>query len=357
MADYGYNRDKKRGKKQIVIGLLCDQSGEPVSVEVFEGNTADLSTFESQVRKAADRFGCQRVTFVGDRGMIKSGQIKDLSSAGFHYITAITKAQIRALIKRDVIQLGLFDQQLCEVGQDGVRYVLRKNPVRAKEMADSRESRLAALMALATKQNQYLSAHRLADVHKAWRLVIDKCSQLGLSDWVTVRTEERQVVVTVDEEYLRDLAELDGCYALKTDLPREAADAQTIHDRYKDLAMLERAFRTMKTGHLEVRPVFVRSATRTRGHVLVVMLAYLLVRALGRAWAGLGCTVEEGLDHLKRLCAMELSIKGGASCFQLPTPDELTAPLFKALDLRLPVALPKMARRVVSKKASRNLAN
>lgn len=356
LADYGYNRDKKRGKKQIVIGLLCDQSGEPVSVQVFEGNTADLSTFESQVRKAADRFGCQRVTFVGDRGMIKSGQIKDLSSAGFHYITAITKTQIRALIKRDVMQLGLFDQQLCEVGQEGVRYILRKNPIRAKEMSESRESRLAALRALATRQNQYLSDHRRADAHKAWRLVIDKCDQLGLLDWVSVRAENRQVIITVDQEYLRELAELDGCYALKTDLPREAADTQTIHDRYKDLAMVERAFRTMKTGHLEVRPVFVRSATRTRGHVLVVMLAYLLVRALGRAWAGLGCTVEEGLDHLKRLCAMELSIKGGASCFQLPAPDHLTAPLLKTLGLRLPAAWPKMARRVVSKKASPKLA-
>jgi len=89
LANYGYNRDKKRGKKQIVIGLLCDEKGEPVSIEVFEGNTADLSTFESQVKKASERFGCERVTFVGDRGMIKSGQIENLSEAGFHYITAI----------------------------------------------------------------------------------------------------------------------------------------------------------------------------------------------------------------------------------------------------------------------------
>ena len=110
----GYNRDKKTGKKQIVIGLLCDEEGEPVSTEVFAGNTADLSTFESQVKKAAGRFGCGRVTFVGDRGMIKSGQIEDLSKAGFHYITAITKAQIRSMIKNGVFQLGLFDEHLCE---------------------------------------------------------------------------------------------------------------------------------------------------------------------------------------------------------------------------------------------------
>ena len=85
LADWGYNRDKKRGKKQIVIGLLCDEAEAPVSVEVFEGNTNDLSTFESQVKKTTSRFGCKRVTMVGDRGMIKSGQIADISKAGFHY--------------------------------------------------------------------------------------------------------------------------------------------------------------------------------------------------------------------------------------------------------------------------------
>ena len=104
LADWGYSRDKKRGKKQIVIGLLCDDEGDPVSPEVFTGNTSDLSTFESQVKKAAHRFGCERVTFVGDRGMIKSGQIEDLSEAGFHYITAITKSQIRSLIKQGVFK-------------------------------------------------------------------------------------------------------------------------------------------------------------------------------------------------------------------------------------------------------------
>jgi hypothetical protein len=90
LADWGYNRDKKRGKKQIVIGLLCDEEGEPVSVEVFAGNTADPQTFCDQVKKVAERFGCRRVTFVGDRGMIKSAQVEELESVDFHYITAIT---------------------------------------------------------------------------------------------------------------------------------------------------------------------------------------------------------------------------------------------------------------------------
>ena len=124
LGAYGYNRDGKKGKKQIVIGLLCDQQGEPVSTEVFRGNTQDTATFASQVKKASQRFACERVTFVGDRGMIKSGQIEDLSKAGFHYITAITKPQIETLLKTGLLQMALFDDTLCEVEQVGVQAVL-----------------------------------------------------------------------------------------------------------------------------------------------------------------------------------------------------------------------------------------
>src|ERR1022692_1817745 len=125
-------------RKQIVIGLLCDEEGVPVSTEVFRGNTQDPKTFGAQVRKASQRFGCERVTFVGDRGMIKSGQIEELSQAGFHYITAITKPQIETLLSGGVLQMALFDDSLCEVEQERVRYVLRRNPVRAEEIAATR---------------------------------------------------------------------------------------------------------------------------------------------------------------------------------------------------------------------------
>jgi len=350
LADWGYNRDKKRGKKQIVIGLLCDENGEPVSTEVFEGNTADLSTFASQVKKTSMRFGCERVTFVGDRGMIKSGQIEDLSTAGFHYITAITKSQIRAMIKRDVIQLGLFDEKLCEIKHEGVRYLLRRNPIRADEIAKTRASKLAAVRDMAEKQNEYLTGHPRADQFKAWQKVLEKASHLGLSDWVTVKAKDRHIQIEVDEEYVAEMAELDGCYVIKTDLPVEAADMGTVHARYKDLAQVETAFRTMKTGHLEVRPVYVRTAAHTQGHVLVVMLAYLIVRELKRAWADLDVTVEEGLEHLKGLCAVEMKLKDGASCLRLPKPDRLSQQLLEALDLRLPAALPSVHIHVDTRK-------
>ena len=106
MAAFGYNRDGKAGKPQVVVGLLCDEEGAPVSTEVFTGNTPDLATLAPQIRKVAQRFGGERVTFVGDRGMIKSGQIAALAQAGFHYITALTKPQIERFLKYKVFQLA-----------------------------------------------------------------------------------------------------------------------------------------------------------------------------------------------------------------------------------------------------------
>lgn len=350
LADWGYNRDKKRGKKQMVIGLLCDEQGEPVSTEVFAGNTGDLATFASQIRKANEQFGCERVTFVGDRGMIKSAQIKDLAATGFHYITAITKPQIKSMLKEGVFQLGLFDDNLCEVAHNGVRYILRRNPQRAREMAESRSSKLSALQQLAAEQNRYLAAHPRANRHTAWKKVIEKSGRLNLGSLVTVTAADRSVEVKVDDEYIAQIAELDGCYALKSDLPVEAADTKIIHDRYKDLTLVEGAFRTCKTSHLEVRPVFVRTEANTRGHVLVVMLAYLIVRELKRAWSEFDLTVEEGLEELNRLCAMELSIEGGGSCLRVPDPAAQTKKLLDALKIKVPDALPKSKIKVDTKK-------
>ena len=141
---YGYNRDGKKGKMQIVIGMLCDETGDPLSTEVFFGNTQDTATFASQLEKTSERFGCKRVTFVGDRGMIKSTQIK-LIPEECNYITAITKPQINKLIKKDVIQMSLFDQDICEIETDGVRYILRRNLVRVEEIAESKQSHLVSI--------------------------------------------------------------------------------------------------------------------------------------------------------------------------------------------------------------------
>ena len=133
-----YNRDGKKGKRQIVVGLLCNAQGQPLSIEVFAGHTQDPATMASQIHKVAQRFGGGEVTFVGDRGMIRSRQIEDLTTQGFHYITAITKPQIESLLARGVLTMSLFDTELAEViPDDGPRYVVRRNSIRATEMKAS----------------------------------------------------------------------------------------------------------------------------------------------------------------------------------------------------------------------------
>ncbi len=351
LGDYGYNRDGKKGKKQIVIGLLCDEEGAPVSTEVFRGNTQDTKTFGAQITKASQRFGCERVTFVGDRGMIKSGQIEELSKAGFHYITAITKPQIEKLLAGGVLQMALFDDALCEVQQERVRYVLRRNPARAEEMADSRTSKQSRVEALIQERNNYLAAHPKAKVSTAEKKVKAKIARLKTAEWLKVESEARTLKLVADEPARTEEARLDGCYALKTDLPESAASKQVVHDRYKDLTEVEMAFRNSKTVHLEMRPIYVRTEDHTRGHVLVVMLAYMIRRELSRAWVGLNATVEEGLAQLATLCSMQVQVEGGASCLRIPAPCRQTGELLKAASVRLPTVLPHLGTRVVTRKS------
>jgi hypothetical protein len=350
LGAYGYNRDRKNGKQQIVIGLLCDQAGMPVSTEVFRGNTQDPQTFASRVRKASQRFGCQRVTFVGDRGMIKSGQIEDLSQAGFHYITAITKPQIETLLTGGVLQMALFDDSLCEVEQEGVRYVLRRNPVRAAEIAATRAGKQASVAALVQQLNQYLDKHARAKASTAEGKVRAKIGRYKATGWMRVESAERTLQLVIDEAAQAEAARLDGCYAIKTDLPATEASTKVIHDRYKDLTEVEMAFRTSKTVHLEMRPVYVRTEEHTRGHVLAVMLAYMIRRELSQAWAAFNLTVEEGLAQLATLCSMEVSVEGGASCLRVPAPRDQSRSLLRAADVQLPQALPHLGTRVVTRR-------
>lgn len=347
---YGYNRDGKKGKQQIVVGLLCDARGDPVATEVFAGNTQDPQTFYAQVRKAGERFGCERVTFVGDRGMIKSAQIADLAEVGFHYITAITKPQIETLLKRGVIQLELFDEGLCEVTHEGVRYVLRRNPYRAAEMDATRKDKQRSIEDWIQKQNTYLAHHPRARVSKALQRVQERIEKLCVEAWLRVKADGRILRLEVDGEVLADVSRLDGCYVIRTDLPVEAADKEIIHDRYKDLGQVESAFRTCKTAHLEIRPVYVRTAPHTRAHVFIVMLAYRLRRELDAAWRHLDLTVEEGLRLLGGLCATEVRLGDEAGYLTVPAPRDTLAELFAACDVQPPTALPRRKAKVATKR-------
>ena len=344
LAAWGYNRDGKKGKKQLVVGLLTDSQGEPVSIQVYPGNTNDLKTFGQQVRKIQKELGSEGVTMVGDRGMIRADQKAAAREAQFHFITALTKPQIEKLLANRVLQLELFEENVNEViGEDGRRFVLRLNPMRQEELQRTREQKRHAVETLLHQANAYLNQHPRAKVQTQYRHLTSRLERLKVHDWLKLSVNPQQLVLTLDAQALQADAELDGCYVVETDLAPRQADPQTIHDRYKDLALVERDFRTLKSGHLDFRPWFVCTQENTQAHALTSMLALKVRRHLERAWWSLEVTVEEGLRELEKLSVMELvhAESGKVVARQVPEPTPAQQQLLATLHLNLPTIVPE----------------
>lgn len=350
LSAFGYNRDGKKGKRQIVIGLLCDEWGQPVSIEIFKGNTNDTKTFYSQIKKVSKRFGNNEITFVGDRGMIKGPQIKEIKKNSFHYITAITKKQIETLLNQGVIQLEFFDEDLAEI-EDGqaVRFILRRNPARAEEIKRTRDSKLLSLKHLAIKQNEYLSEHPRAQVVTALRRIEERAAKLKISKWVIVTAKKREIDIQIDKNALVEESKLDGCYVLTTDLKKEVSK-ETVNARYKDLSKVEWAFRTCKTVELEMRPIHVRLADRTRGHALIVMLAYRIVKELANRWKDIELTLAEGIKELSQVCAIEMRVNNKPFFNRIPQPRASIKKLLKEAGVHLPEVFLASEKKVATRK-------
>jgi hypothetical protein len=337
-AAFGYNRDGKKGKRQMVVGLLTDDTGNPLSIEVFPGNTVDTATVSSQASKLRDRFRGRELTLVGDRGMLKSPQRAGLAEIDMHYLTAITKAQITGMLGRGSLQMELFDQGIAEVvdSETSVRYILRRNPVQAARMQARRTDQLGAWLAMMERANQYLAAHPKAKPETCIRKLTSRAVQLKLSGWLHVDADGRTLKHTIDDDAKAEAAKLDGCYVLQTDLPAQAADAQTIDARYHDLSKVEWAFRTSKTVHLEMRPIHLRKEDRTRAHTFIVMLAYQIVRHLAGLWSKLDCTVEEAIDELAQLCYVNIALPDGSVLLEVPEPRPHVAELLRTARIQIP---------------------
>ena len=313
LADYGYNRDKKKGKKQIVIGLLTDNLGYPISVEVFKGNTGDTQTVSNQLQKLKENFGVERVIFVGDKGMVRSSQIEEITSDSYkwNYLTTITKQQIETLIKKNIIQLELFDNEVIEVeSEEGTRYILRRNPERAKELKINRQSKIDYIKEFAQEQSTYLNEHQKAEIDVALIKVEKRIAKFKLQKIVSGKLNGRNVDITIDIKEQEEQEKLDGCYVVKTNVPIKYLNAQTAHDRYKDLSKVEFAFRTMKTTLEKIRPIYVIKKERTKGHVFVAMLAYMIVKYITDTLSELNYTREFIFESLDKINYLEYIFEG-----------------------------------------------
>ncbi len=344
LAAYGYNRDGKRGKKQIVVGLLTAADGEPLAVRVFEGNTADPSTLATQISLLKEQFQVREVVMIGDRGMIKAKGKAALSEEGLKYITALTNAQVRTLLKESVLQPELFDTPLTEVDYEGKRLIVRRNEaVRAREH-HRREDKLACLREKIEHRNTFVATRPRANAHAGLQQLERWIKRHKLSAFVTLTLHERHLTSSVDEGALAQSALLDGCYTLETDVSVTQMDAQTVDARYRDLQKVEHDFRTIKTGFLEVRPVFLRNGSRTKGHVLVAMLALKITRLfedkLHKAFRTTeddpnALTLDDALLALSRIIYLQYEANN-QRFVRLTRLDALQSLLFKALGLTFP---------------------
>jgi transposase len=345
LAANGYNRDGKRGKMQIVIGLLTDHLGEPLAVRVFEGNTADPSTVATQITVLTQQYGITDVVFVGDRGMVKSAGKEALSAEGLRYISALTDPQIRKLLKEKTLQLELFSETVCEVEACGTRYVLRRNPDEAKRITHRYEDKLATFEDKLQKRNELLKKSPRCKPEVGLRALDAWLKRHKLSSVIGLSLAERKLVAKVDPEAQLRTMELAGCYVICTNVVREKLDTRQVHDRYLALQNVERDFRTMKTGLLAVRPVFVRKETRTRGHVFCCMLALKLCRAIEQRLTAVfgttdddpyAMTLPDVLAALGRLTLLNYAVNQETTVTRLPRPDERQEKILTALGVSLP---------------------
>lgn len=247
-------------------------------------------------------------------------------------------------------QTILLWQSYREGGRVKNRTIANLTHCKPEEIATSRDDKRKSVESFLLKQNNYLAEHPKASVTVALQKVQEKIERLQLTAWLSVEAIKRELVLRIDKSALEHAARLDGCYVIKSDLPKEAADKQMIHDRYKDLAEVKWAFRTCKSAHLEICPLYVRTEESTRAHGLVVMLAYKIVRELRRVWSSLDVTMEEGLRPLETLCSMEIVVKDQASCHQIPEPREESKKLLEAIQVTLPTVLPHGKVKVVTKR-------
>jgi len=283
LAKRGYSRDGKKGTLQIIYGLLCAPDGCPVAIEVFDGNTADPMTLATQVEKLKQRFHLDHVVLVSDRGMITQARLtEDIKSAGLDWITALRAPAIKQLVAGGALQLSLFDQRdmasITAPDFPGERLVVCRNPDLAAERTRKRGELLAA-----TERD--LARIRAAVARK--RDPLRGIAQIGLAVGTVINKHKMAKHFDLDIthtafSFARKTAEIaaeaatDGVYVIRTSLPADTFDNTATVRSYKSLALVERAFRCIKTVELHVRPVYHRLADRVRAHVLLCMLAYYL---------------------------------------------------------------------------------
>ena len=287
LVKFGYNRDRKKGREQIVVGLVCNDQGCPVGVEVYAGNTKDETTVIDKVHEIRRDYGIEKIIFVGDRGMITQSNIEALKDEGdLQMIGALTHGEMMTLLKEKVIELDLFDEQkiheVTDPANPSRRYCLCRNPLTAQRESATRQRLLdltaTALDGIATYKRKTTVEQLGARVGKVLaKYKMGKFIQWSIdADPANLTSQKHRLVWSVDTGKVAQEAKFDGCYIISTDVDKEQMNTVEVVNAYKSLTFVERAFRNLKTVQLEIRPVYHKNDDRIRSHVFLCMLAYYL---------------------------------------------------------------------------------
>jgi len=305
LAKLGYSRDGKRGTLQVNYGLLTDGRGCPVAVSVHEGNTSDSTTFMPEVTRLREDFGIKRMVMVGDRGMISQKAIDKMSTdSDVAWITALRSSSIRTLVAQGRVQMGLFDERnLLEISSPdfpGERLVACRNPELAKLRVHTRDDLLATTEKNLQRIKARVDAGKLLGKDKIGVAVGKVVNQYKVAKHFELTITDVSFTYTRLADNIAAEAALDGLYIIRTSVKAERMDAPTCVRTYKSLAQVERAFRSIKTMDLKVRPIHHRLEKRVRAHIFLCMLAYYVEWHMRQAWAPLMFADEDQAAKLVR---------------------------------------------------------
>lgn len=300
LIQYGHNRDNKKGKKIIVYGMLTSQTGCPIAIEVYPGNTSDPKTVIDQVEKMRKRFKLEKIILVGDRGMLTQTQLDKLKEyPGIGWITALRSEAIRQLVEHQHIQLSLFDEQnIAEIQSElfpGERLVVCHNPIVEEYRRNKREDLLQATekhLEKIKKQVQSRKKKQLSATEISMKVgrVIDKHK---MKKHFILTIEDGHFSYCRNEQTIKQEASLDGIYIVRTNQPAEVLSYEDVVRSYKDLSKVEKVFRTMKSVDIRVRPIRHRLEERVKSHIFICMLAYYVEWHLRKMLASLIFDDEE----------------------------------------------------------------
>ncbi len=372
LAAFGYNRDKKKGKMQINIGLITNSEGFPLKIEVFKGNINDHNTVLEQIKSIKEEFNTSQVIFVGDRGMKIRYNLEGVDKAGregVHYITGLTRPEIKNLLDNGIIQLRLFSNELAEVEYEGERYVLSVNAglqeqelAYLKTMRGTADDEIAEVKASWEKRHRQNTenAQKLKEGHKnkklitsfsekkldSFKLRIEKIlSKWGVKKYYEItEISNHAFVIDFKAERYQQEKQLAGKYIVCTNVGKGQMEKEEVKGQYKNLQRVEHSFRDFKSDNIQIRPVYHRNEAQTRGHVLLSMFSYAIIKEMEdkifpflKSWGkkeNRQLSFNDILEELKDIKLVKLNLGRNVGKIKITELNEVQAQVLKLFNMK-----------------------